>query len=230
VTQVVTAEVLVVDDDPSIGEALERGLMLEGFGVQVTRNGKEAVRLVEQLRPDVVILDLGLPDLDGVGVIKKLRAKGHETPICILSARTDVDDRVAGLQAGADDYLVKPFAFAELVARVEALLRRSSSDVPAPMQVGELRIDPIRRQASIGGRELDFTRREFELLTVLAQNAGIVMPRQQLLSLVWGHDYELDGNVVDVFAGYLRRKLEANGEKRVLHTMRGIGFVLRAES
>jgi two-component system, OmpR family, response regulator PrrA len=150
--------------------------------------------------------------------------------VCILSARSEVDERVAGLQAGADDYLVKPFALPELVARLHALLRRSPNPSPVPLTVGDLRIDPLRHRADIAGRELDLTRREFELIEVLARHAGIVLTRAQLLQLVWGYDFEVDGNVVDVFVGYLRRKLEANGEARLLHTVRGVGFVLRTEA
>lgn len=225
-----TARALVVDDDPAIRDALQRGLQLEGFTVRTAVGGRDALRLVDEQRPDVVILDVTMPDLDGIAVVKRLRADGLDVPVCILSARSEVDERVAGLQAGADDYLVKPFALAELVARLHALLRRAPSSTAVPMQVGDLRIDPLRHRVDMAGRELDLTRREFELLETLARHAGIVLTRAQLLSLVWGYDFEVDGNVVDVFVGYLRRKLEANGEPRLLHTVRGVGFVLRVET
>lgn len=224
------ADALVVDDDPAIREALERGLRLEGFTVRVASGGADALEQVDQRRPDLVVLDVTMPDVDGIAVVRKLRADGVDVPVCILSARSEIDERVAGLQAGADDYLIKPFALPELVARLHALLRRSPSGASVPMEVGELRIDPLRHRADISGRELDLTRREFELLEILARHAGIVLTRAQLLQLVWGYDFEVDGNVVDVFVGYLRRKLEAGGEKRLLHTVRGVGFVLRPES
>jgi DNA-binding response OmpR family regulator len=166
-------------------------------------------------------------------VCARLRADGLRTPILILSARDEVDDRVAGLQAGADDYLVKPFAVEELVARLHALLRRAGeapdgdADPSAPLVVGDLTVEPAARGARRGERDLDLTRREYELLEALARNAGIVLSRERLLELVWGYDWETDGNVVDVFVSYLRRKLEAGGEPRMLQTVRGIGFVLR---
>jgi DNA-binding response OmpR family regulator len=174
-----------------------------------------------------------MPDLNGRAVCARLRADGLRTPILILSARDEVADRVAGLQAGADDYLVKPFAVEELVARLQALLRRAGEDAAegpdpsAAIEVGDLVIDPAARTARRGGRDLELTRREFDLLETLARNAEIVMSRERLLELVWGYDWETDGNVVDVFVSYLRRKLEAEGESRVLQTVRGVGFTLR---
>ena len=174
------------------------------------------------------MLDVVLPDIDGRTVAARLRASGDETPICILSARDEVADRVAGLQAGADDYLVKPFAIEELVARLHALLRRGAPRAGgAVLAVGDLRIDPARRTATRGELALELTRREFDLLEALARHAGLVLSRTQLLEQVWGYDWEADGNVVDVFVGYLRRKLEAGGGERIIHTVRGVGFVLR---
>ena len=221
-------QVLVVDDDPAIVTALERGLRLEGFAVRSASGGLEALSAFEAQTPDLIVLDVGMPDLDGVAVTQHLRSEGEDVPICILSARDEIPDRVAGLEAGADDYLVKPFALAELVARLRALLRRSQRDAAAPVSIGDLTIDPPRRIARRGDRDLDLTRREFDLLETLARNAGIVLSRTQLLSMVWGYDFEIDSNVVDVFVGYLRRKLEAGSEPRMLHTVRGVGFVLRA--
>jgi DNA-binding response OmpR family regulator len=219
--------VLVVDDDDAIRIALERALGLEGFVVSTVGGGRAALSCVEQDLPDVIVLDVAMPDLDGVSVTKALRGQGLQLPILILSALDEVADRVAGLQAGADDYLVKPFAVPELVARLHALLRRRSDPVSVPINVGDLLVDPARRLARRGPRELNLTRREFELLEVLARHAGIVLSRTQLLSQVWGYDFEADGNVVDVFVGYLRRKLESEGEPRILHTVRGVGFSLR---
>ena len=219
--------VIVVDDDDGIRVALQRGLTLEGFDVVTAATGAAALAAVERHPTAAVVLDLGLPDVDGVEVLRRMRATGHDLPVCILSARTDLDDRVQGLRAGADDYLVKPFALVELVARLHALLRRRSDSAPVPIAVGSLVVDPQRRSAVVDGVPLDLTRREFDLLEVLARNAGIVLDRIRLLELCWGYDFEVDTNVVDVFVGYLRRKLEADGRPRILHTVRGVGFVLR---
>ncbi len=218
--------VLVVDDDEAIRTALERALSLEGFAVSTVDGGRAALEAIARERPDVVVLDVAMPDLDGVSVTRSLRGGGEPLPILILSARDEIDDRVAGLQAGADDYLVKPFALAELVARLHALLRRRT-EARVPLQVGEIFIDPTRRVARRGDRQLQLTRREFDLLETFARHTGAVLSRAQLLSQVWGYDFAVDGNVVDVFVGYLRRKLEEQGESRVLHTVRGVGFVLR---
>ena len=222
-------DVLVVDDDPAIIRALERGLRVEGFAVRSAGGGIEALRAVEDAPPDLIVLDVNMPDLDGVSVTRSLRAAGHEFPICVLSARDEISDRVAGLEAGADDYLVKPFALPELVAPLRALLRRARSAAPGSelLEAGDVAVDPARREASRGGRTLDLTRREFDLLETLVRNQGIVLGRAQLLNLVWGYDFEVDSNVVDVFVGYLRRKLEAGDEPRVIQTVRGVGFVLR---
>lgn len=225
-----TAEplVLVVDDDEDIRKALERALRLEGFAVRVAEGGRRALELVEAERPGVMVLDVVMPDLSGISVVSRLRARGDEIPICILSARDEVEDRVAGLEAGADDYVVKPFDIGELAARLRALLRRMPSGSGEPIRVGDLVVDPARRTVHRAGRAIELTRREFELLEELARHRNVVLSRDQLLEQVWGYDFEVDGNVVDVFVGYLRRKLEADGEPRMIHTVRGVGFVLRA--
>jgi DNA-binding response OmpR family regulator len=220
--------VLVVDDDEQIRKALERALRLEGFAVEVADGGRRALELVEELRPEVIVLDVVMPDLSGVSVTSRLRERDVETPICILSARDEVQDRVAGLKAGADDYMIKPFDLDELVARLRALLRRVPPKDRALVRVGDLIVDPSQRRVRRGGREVELTRREFELLEELARHRGIVLSRQQLLERVWGYDFEVDANVLDVFVGYLRRKLEAGGEPRMIRTVRGVGFVLRA--
>jgi two-component system response regulator PrrA len=220
-------DLLVVDDDPAIVAALERGLRLEGFAVRAASGGRAALRAVEERTPDLIVLDVNMPDLDGVSVTKHLRADGVDIPICILSARDEIDDRVAGLEAGADDYLVKPFALAELIARLRALQRRRPAIEREAVTVGDLHIDVARRVATRGGRDLGLTQREFELLVTLARNADLVLTRDQLLEQVWGYDFETDSNVVDVFVSYVRRKLEAGGESRMLQTVRGVGFALR---
>ncbi len=221
--------VLVVDDDEDVRTSLERALRVSGFAVRSAADGISALRAVAELPPDCVVLDINMPGMDGVAVVTALRALGHEVPVCVLSARDTVDDRVAGLEAGADDYLVKPFALDELIARLRALLRRSppvrtSDTMPT---VGPLRIDTARRQVTVNERKIELTKREYELLLVLAENATIVLSRQRLLELVWGYDFAVDTNVVDVFVGYVRRKLEVDGAPRLLHTVRGVGFVLK---
>ena len=220
--------VLVVDDEASVRQALERALSLEGFAVATAAGGNEALDAVAQRPPAVIVLDVAMPDLDGVSVVRRLRGSGIDIPVCILSARDEVPDRVSGLQAGADDYLVKPFAIAELTARLHALLRRRGDDGAGPYMVGELIVDPRRHVATRDGRELDLTRREFELLETFARHPGQVLSREQLLEQVWGYATVVETNVVDVFVGYLRRKLEGAGESRVLHTVRGVGWALRA--
>ncbi|MEU4341423.1 response regulator transcription factor [Nocardia sp. NPDC023852] len=224
--------VLVVDDDEDVLASVERGLRLSGFHVLMARDGAQALRSVNEHAPDAVVLDMNMPVLDGAGVVTALRAMGNEVPICVLSARASVDDRISGLESGADDYLIKPFVLAELVARIRALLRRRS-DTPAPatpgaITIGALEVDVAGYRALLHGHEIELTKREFELLATLARNVGVVLSRERLLELVWGYDFAADTNVIDVFVGYLRRKLEVDGTPRLLHTIRGVGFVLRA--
>ena len=207
--------------------ALERALRLEGFAVATAAGGREALDAVAQRPPAVIVLDVTMPDLDGVSVVRRLRAGGIDVPVCILSARDEVQDRVAGLQAGADDYLVKPFAIAELTARLQALLRRRGAPGTGPLVVGDVVVDARRHVATRQGRDLELTRREFDLLEVFVRHPGQVLSREQLLRLVWGYASDVETNVVDVFVGYVRRKLEAGGEGRTLHTVRGVGWALR---
>ncbi len=221
------ARVLVVDDDEAILVSLERGLRLAGFDVRTAGGGAEALAAVRDSSPDAMVLDVSMPDVDGVTVLRSLRADGDDVPVCVLSARGEVGERVAGLQAGADDYLVKPFDLDELVARLHALLRRRSPLPAVRLTVGDIDIDPTRRRARRAGHDLDLTRREFDLLHAFAAHAGQVLTRGQLLELVWGYDFPVQDNAVDVFVGYLRRKLEEHGEPRVVQTIRGVGFVLR---
>ena len=219
--------VLVVDDEATVRQALERALRLEGFAVSTAADGHEALAAVAQRPPSVIVLDVMMPGLDGVSVVRRLRGDGIDVPVCMLSARDEVEDRVAGLQAGADDYLVKPFAIAELTARLEALLRRGGGDGAGPHVAGDVVVDSRRHVATRAGRELGLTRREFDLLDVFVRHPGQVLSRDQLLTLVWGYTTDVETNVVDVFVGYLRRKLEAGGEPRILHTVRGVGWALR---
>ncbi|WP_371535530.1 response regulator transcription factor [Streptomyces sp. NBC_01023] len=219
--------VLLVDDDISIRRSLGRGLRLNGFTVDLADGGRSALAKVADEAPDVVVLDISMPGLDGIGVCRHLRAAGNDIPVLMLSALDEVADRVAGLQAGGDDYLVKPFALDELVLRLHALLRRRPPAATGSVRVGGLLLDAAARTASLDGRPVELTRREFELLEVLARNAGLVLSREQLLDRVWGYDFEVRNDAVDTFVSYLRRKLEAGARPRIVHTVRGVGFVLR---
>ena len=222
-----TSSVLIADDDIAICEALERSLRFEGFKVRSALNGEIAIEEIEKDLPDILILDINMPEVDGIQVTKYLRSLDIDIPICILSARDEVSDRVSGLEAGADDYVIKPFSFDELLARIHALLRRRSVDDSKISSVGRLMVDPMRRTAEYCDRSLDLTKKEFDLLHVLANNPSLVMSREQLLNRVWGYDFDVDTNVVDVFIGYLRKKLEIDGQERIIQTVRGVGFVLK---
>jgi DNA-binding response OmpR family regulator len=218
--------VLVVEDDDPIAQVLQRSLRLEGYDVRVAGDGLEALDVAAAFVPDLVILDLGLPKLDGIEVAKALRKDG-DVPILVLSARDAVEARVEGLDAGADDYLVKPFERQELLARMRALLRRRPPRGQAVLTVGELKLNPDTHEVLRGERQLDLTQREFELLEYLMRNERIVISRQRLLDEVWGYDPFSMTNTIEVFVSNLRRKLEADGEPRLLHTIRGAGYVLR---
>src|SRR5213078_4704005 len=219
--------VLVVEDDAEIAGALRRSLRIEGYDVRVAEDGEEALTESGLFEPDLVVLDLGLPRLDGIEVAERLREKG-DVPILMLTARDGVGARVRGLDSGADDYLVKPFDREELLARLRALLRRRPPRGQAALAVGDLRLNPDTHEVSRGGRRIDLTQREFEMLEYLMRNERIVISRQRLLDEVWGYDPFSMTNTIEVFVSNLRRKLEANGEPRLLHTIRGAGYVLRA--
>ncbi|GHE08388.1 response regulator transcription factor [Streptomyces alanosinicus] len=219
--------VLVVDDDAAIRRSLERGLRLNGFVVRTAADGPEALAAIERTPPDVLVLDVSMPAMSGIEVCARLRGAGRDLPVLMLSALDETADRIAGLQAGGDDYLVKPFALQELVLRLHALLRRRPPADRAVLRVADLVIDPAARTAERAGRPLELTRREFELLQVLARNTGLVLTRDQLLERVWGYDFDVRTDAVDTFVSYLRRKLEADGQARLIHTVRGVGFVLR---
>ncbi len=218
--------VLVVEDDEEIADVLRRSLRQEGHEVRTAADGEDALRQATEFVPDLVVLDLGLPRLDGVEVCRRLRA-GGDVPILILTARTDTGDRVEGLDAGADDYLVKPFERAELLARMRALMRRRPPRGTASLKVGDLVLNPGTREVTRGERVLDLTNREFELLEFLMRNERLVISRERLLEEVWGYDPTSMTNTIDVFISNLRRKLEEGGEDRILHTKRGAGYVVR---
>jgi two-component system response regulator MprA len=222
-----SGRVLVVEDDDAIADVLRRSLRAEGHEVMSAGDGVEALSLSEQFVPDLVVLDLGLPRLDGIEVCRRIRAES-DVPILILTARTETEQRVEGLDSGADDYLPKPFERAELLARIRALMRRRPPRGSASIVVGDLRLNPDTREVKRGKRSLELTNREFELLEYLARNQKLVVSRERLLEDVWGYDPFEQTNTIDVFISNLRRKLEQNGEPRILHTKRGAGYVLKA--
>jgi DNA-binding response OmpR family regulator len=219
--------VLVVEDDEEIAHVLQRSLRLEGYEVKLAGDGVQALEEAHAFLPDVLVLDLGLPRLDGIDVAKRLRDGGDDVPILMLTARDALDSRVAGLDVGADDYLVKPFERQELLARLRALLRRRPPRGMAPLRAGDLMLNPDTHEVSRGERRIDLTQREFELLEYLMRNERLVISRQKLLDEVWGYDPFSITNTIEVFVSNLRRKLEAGGEPRLLHTVRGAGYVLR---
>ncbi|MDK1019404.1 MAG: response regulator transcription factor [Actinomycetota bacterium] len=221
------ASILVVEDDPGVRDALERALGFEGYDVETARDGAVALSMLRNRGYDAILLDVMMPHLDGMETCRRIRARGDDTPILMLTARVAVDDRVEGLDAGADDYVSKPFALDELLARIRALLRRSAGDVSSVLNVHGFVIDPGARTAIRDGRRLDLTKTEFDLLMMLARTPGIVLSRERIYDDVWGIDFTTTSNSLDVYIGYLRRKTEAGGEQRIIHTVRGVGYVLR---
>ena len=222
--------ILVVEDDLAVREALERALGFEGYAVEVARDGAVALSMLRESEYDLIVLDVMMPHLDGLETCRRIRAGGDDVPILMLTARTAVDDRVEGLDAGADDYVAKPFALDELLARIRALLRRSVGDVSSVMKIDDLVIDPGARIATRDGREMNLTKTEFDLLHLIAMTPGIVLSRERIYDEIWGIDFETTSNSLDVYIGYLRRKTEADGEPRIIQTVRGVGYVLRTDS
>jgi two-component system, OmpR family, copper resistance phosphate regulon response regulator CusR len=224
--------ILVVEDEPKVGRALEEGLQAEGYEVTLAQTGEEGFFLASSRKFDLIILDLMLPGRDGMEVLSTLRSRGMETPVLLLTAKDAIEDRVVGLDAGADDYLVKPFAFPELSARLRALLRRGKPDAPASLKIDTLEMDLVTRTVSRGGSRIDLTVREFELLEFLLRNKGRVVSREMLARDVWkeaGRVTPID-NVIDVHVARLRRKLDDQFERKLLHTVRGVGFSLSEDN
>jgi len=220
---------LVVDDDPSVREALALLLDLNGFDVATAVDGREAMRALMTDSPDAIILDVLMPGLDGLEVCRRMRAVGDRTPVLMLTARAEVSDRVAGLEAGADDYLAKPFAHEELIARLRALLRRTGwMGDEGVLRFDDLELDPLAYEARRGDRVLELTRTEFLLLELLLRHPRQVLTRETIFDRVWGYDFGPSSNSLEVYVGYLRRKTEAGGEARLVHTVRGVGYVLRS--
>jgi two-component system, OmpR family, response regulator len=224
-----TTRLLLVEDDRKLVRALVRGLEREGYAVDAAHTGEEALSQASAHDYDAVVLDVMLPGVDGFSVCEELRRRPRWVPVLMLTARADVADRIRGLDAGADDYLVKPFDFGELLARLRALVRRGPSEPYAEPQAGDLAFDPATRTVSRAGRDVELTGREFEVLELLARHAGQVVSRQQLLDEIWADDYDGSANVVDVYVGYLRKKLEDPAGPRLIRTVRGLGFVLEPE-
>lgn len=223
-----SVKVLVVDDDPSVRDAVARALRYEGYTVEVAVDGQNALEVHALAPADAIVLDVLMPGLDGLEVCRRLRAAADSVPILMLTARETVSDRVAGLDAGADDYLVKPFALQELLARLRALLRRSGTTENGDLvSFADLSLDPETREVFRGERSIELTRTEFHLLELLLFNARKVLTREVILERVWGYDFETSSNSLDVYIGYLRRKTEAGGEPRLIQTVRGVGYVVR---
>ena len=219
--------VLVVDDEPAVLQALDRALRFEGYETEMAGDGMDAMSALAQRPADAMVLDVAMPRLDGLEVCRRLRAAGDVTPILLLTARAAVAERVAGLDAGADDYLVKPFALEELLARLRALLRRTGPSDDEILLFADLSLDPATREVTRGNRRIELTRTEFLLLELLLRNARQVLPREIIFDRVWGYDFGANSNSLEVYVGYLRRKTEADSEPRLVHTVRGVGYVLR---
>ncbi|MCP4966302.1 MAG: response regulator transcription factor [bacterium] len=222
-----SSRVLVVEDDGAVRRAVERALSFEGYDVVTARDGAEALAIVLNDRIEAIVLDVMMPIVDGLEACRRIRARGDTTPILILTARTEISDRVAGLDAGADDYLVKPFALEELLARLRALLRRSSRAVAEVMKVGDLVMDTGAREVRRGDTVFDLTKTEFDLLELLMANPGIVIDRDTIYDRIWGYDFATSSNSLDVYIGYLRRKTETDDSPRLIQTVRGVGYVIR---
>jgi two-component system response regulator MprA len=222
-----TMRILVVDDDRAVREALGRALRQEGYEVEAAGNGDQALQQMEERAPDAVVLDVLMPPPNGLEVARSLRRGGDRTPILMLTARDAVEDRVEGLDAGADDYLVKPFALAELLARVRALLRRTAEEEGEPIRFADLVLDPLSYEVFRGERPIEMTRTEFRLLELFLRHPRQVLTRDVIFDRVWGYDFGPSSNSLEVYVGYLRRKTEAEDEPRLIHTVRGVGYVLR---
>ncbi len=218
--------ILIAEDDRRTRESLERALTIEGYEVMAVNDGAAALDVHESTPVDLLLLDVSMPNVDGLSVCRRLRDRGDDTPVLMLTARHEIDDRVAGLDAGADDYLVKPFALPELLARVRARLR-STGDADESLTLAGLRIDVDGRRADVQGRPIDLSRTEFDLLEILVRNRGVVLSRVALYDAVWDGELEPESKTLDVYVGYLRRKLEFDGNPRLIHTVRGVGYVAR---
>ncbi len=226
-----SGRILIADDDRAIREALSRALSLEGYDVVQAADGATALQLIESAQPDVAVLDVMMPNVDGLTVCRVLRAERNRIPVLMLTARTETPDRVAGLDAGADDYMPKPFDLDELLARLRALLRRAKpddgADATEPVQIADLRLDPTSRRVWRGQREVELSKTEFDLLELLVRNQGIVLEHSTIYDRIWGFDFGPDSKNLAVYISYLRRKLEGEGDSKLIHTVRGVGYTVR---
>jgi len=221
--------ILVVEDEQKVASFIKRGLEEEGYAVDVAADGEEGLAMALECVHDLIILDIRLPKMGGLRVLKELRQEKVMTPVLLLTVRATIEDKVLGLDAGADDYLTKPFAFQELVARVRALLRRRAGVDPAILEVADLTLDPARRTVSRGGERIELTAREFALLDYFMRHPGRVLTRTMIAEHVWDYTFDTTTNVIDVYVNYLRKKIDAGREPKLLHTVRGVGYVLKAE-
>lgn len=225
------SHILIVEDEPEIAGFLKRGFMLEGFTTEISRDGHAALAAARDRPPDLIVLDLMLPGLDGLEVARRIRSTMPKLPIIMLTARDAVPDRVAGLEAGADDYLIKPFAFEELLARIRVQLRRQPQEGQATvLRYGKLVMDTAAHSTSIGDRRIELTAKEYELLELFMRHPNQVLTREVIYDRVWGYDFGGESNIIEVYVRYLRQKIEANDEPRLLHTVRGVGYILREEN
>jgi two-component system copper resistance phosphate regulon response regulator CusR len=221
--------ILVIEDEKKVARFIKKGLGEEGYAVDLAFDGEEGLARVFDQVHDLIILDIALPKMDGLQLLKKLREKKVPTPVLLLTVRATIEDKVLGLDSGADDYLTKPFAFQELLARIRALLRRKAEAGPPLLQVEDLVLDPARHLVTRGGEKIDLTSKEFALLEYLMRNAGRVLTRAMISEHVWNYDFDTETNVIDVYVNYLRRKIDSGGEKNLIHTIRGSGYVLKSE-
>jgi heavy metal response regulator len=221
--------ILVVEDEKKVASFIKKGLEEEGYAVDVAEDGEEGLGMALTRVHDLIILDISLPRMDGLRVLQAIRQDGVTAPVLLLTVRATIEDKVLGLDAGADDYLTKPFAFQELVARVRALLRRRAEAGPTVLRIGDLTLDPARRTVSRGGEKVDLTPREFALLDYFMRNPGRVLTRTMITEHVWDYSFDTSTNVIDVYVNYLRRKIDAGREPKLLHTVRGVGYVLKAD-
>lgn len=221
--------ILVVEDEKKVAGFIRQGLEEEGYAVDVASDGEEGLAMALNGVQDLIILDIGLPKMSGLQVLQELRKRNHTAPVLLLTVRATIEDKVLGLDSGADDYLAKPFAFQELLARVRALLRRRAERVPAVLQLADLALDPAKHAVFRGGKKIELTSKEFALLDYFMRNPGRVLTRTMILEHVWDYDFDTGTNVVDVYVNYLRKKIDSDREPKLVHTIRGVGYVLKAE-
>lgn len=221
--------ILVVEDEKKVSSFIKKGLEEEGYAVDVANDGEEGLYMALDRVHDLIILDIQLPKMDGLAVLQELRKQKVATPVLLLTVRATIEDKVLGLDSGADDYLTKPFAFQELVARIRALLRRRAEPEPAVLRIDDLTLDPARRIVSRGEEKIDLSPREFSLLDYLMRNPGRVLTRTMITEHVWDYDFDTDTNIIDVYVNYLRKKIDAGRERKLIHTVRGVGYVMKTE-